>query len=65
MALNVSWKQHIPNIQLYGELSPVSTKYNKDECGSLGIVSDTVMELPTNLSCGSQRMGMQTGEGKR
>ena len=65
MALNISWKQHIPNIQLYGELSPVSTKYNKDERGSLGIVSDTVMELPTNLSCGSQRMGMQTGEGKR
>ena len=26
MALNVSWKQHIPNIQLYGELLPVSTK---------------------------------------
>ena len=26
MALNVSWKQHIPNIQLYGELPPVSTK---------------------------------------
>ena len=26
MALNVSWKQHITNIQLYGELPPVSTK---------------------------------------
>ena len=26
VALNVSWKQHIPNIQLYGELPPVSTK---------------------------------------
>ena len=26
MALNVSWKQLIPNIQLYGELPPVSTK---------------------------------------
>ena len=26
MALNVSWKQYIPNIQLYGELPPVSTK---------------------------------------
>ena len=26
MALNVSWKQHIPNIQLYVELPPVSTK---------------------------------------
>ena len=26
MALNVSWKQHTPNIQLYGELPPVSTK---------------------------------------
>ena len=26
MALNVSWKQHITNIQLYGELSPVYTK---------------------------------------
>ena len=26
MALNVSWKQHIPNIQLYSELPPVSTK---------------------------------------
>ena len=26
MALNVSWKQHIPNIQLYGGLPPVSTK---------------------------------------
>ena len=26
MALNVSWKQHIPNIQLYGELPPVSIK---------------------------------------
>ena len=26
MILNVSWKQHIHNIQLYGELPPVSTK---------------------------------------
>ena len=26
MALNVSWKQHIPNIQLYGELPSISTK---------------------------------------
>ena len=26
MALNISWKQHITNIQLYGELPPVSTK---------------------------------------
>ena len=26
MALSVSWKQHIPNTQLYGELPPVSTK---------------------------------------
>ena len=26
MALNVSWKQHIPNIQLYSKLPPVSTK---------------------------------------
>ena len=26
MALNVSWKQHMPNIQLYGELPPGSTK---------------------------------------
>ena len=26
MALNVSWKQHKPNILLYGELPPVSTK---------------------------------------
>ena len=26
MALNVSWKQHITNIQLYSELPPVSTK---------------------------------------
>ena len=26
MALNVSWKQHIPNIQQYGELPPLSTK---------------------------------------
>ena len=26
MALNVSWKQHIPNIQRYGELLQVSTK---------------------------------------
>ena len=40
-------------------------KYNKEECGSLGIVSDTMMKSPTNLSCGSQRMGMQTGEGKQ
>ena len=40
-------------------------KYNKEECDSLGIVSDTMMKSPTNLSCGSQRMGMQTGEGKK
>ena len=40
-------------------------KYNKEECGSLGIVSDTKMKSPTNLSCGSQRMDMQTGEGKQ
>ena len=26
MAINVSWKQHIPNIHLDGELPPVSTK---------------------------------------
>ena len=39
-------------------------KYNKEECGSLGIVSDTMMKSPTSLSCGSQRMDMQTGEGK-
>ena len=24
-------------------------KYNKEECGSLGIVSDTMMKSPTNL----------------
>ena len=39
-------------------------KYNKEKCGSLGIVSDTMMKSPTNLSCGSQRMGMETGEVK-
>ena len=40
-------------------------KYNKEECGSLGIVSDTMMKSPTNLSCGSQRIGKRgTGEGK-
>ena len=33
-------------------------KDNKEECGSLGIVSDTMMKSPINLSCGSQRMGM-------
>ena len=26
LIINVSWKQHITNIQLYGELPPVSTK---------------------------------------
>ncbi len=31
-------------------------KYNKEECGSLGIVSDTTIKSPTNLSCGSQRI---------
>ena len=40
-------------------------KCNKEECGSLGIVSDTMMKSPTNLSCGSQRMDMQTGEDKK
>ena len=39
-------------------------KCNKEECGSPGIVSDT-MKSPTNLSCGNQRMGMQTGEDKK
>ena len=34
-------------------------KKNKEECGSLGIVSDTMMKSPTNMSCGSQRMDMQ------
>ena len=41
------------------------SKYNKEECGSLGIGSDTVMKSPTHLSCGSQLMDMQTGEGKK
>ena len=40
-------------------------KCNREECYSLGIVSDTMMKSPTNLSCGSQRMGMQTGEDKK
>ena len=30
-------------------------KYNREECGSLGIVSGTMTKLPTSLSCGSQR----------
>ena len=46
----------------YREYPP---KYNKEECGSLGIVSDTMMKSPKNLFCGSQRMDMQTGEGKQ
>ena len=40
-------------------------KYNKEDCGSLSIVLDTMMKSPTKLSCGSQRMDMQTGEGKQ
>ena len=40
-------------------------KYNKEEYSSLGIVSDTMMKSPTNLSRGSQRMDLQTREGKK
>ena len=43
----------------------ITASINKEECRSLGIVSDTMMKSPTNLSCGSQRMDMQTGEGKQ
>ena len=35
-------------------------KCHREECGSLGIVLDTRMKSPTNLSCGSQRMDIRT-----
>ena len=43
----------------------VTFSIKEEECGSLGIVPDTMMKSPTNLSCGSQRMDMQTGEEKK
>ena len=40
-------------------------KYNREECGSLGIVSDTMTKSPTSLPGGNQRMGTQTGDDKK
>ena len=65
MALNVSWKQHITNIQLYGELPPVSTKVQQRRMRLAGhcvrhedeVANKLVLWQPTN---GHANRGRQT-----
>ena len=65
MALNVSWKQHIPNIQLYGELPPASTKVQQRRMRLVGhcvrhddeVANKLVLRQPTD---GHANRGRQT-----
>ena len=60
MALNVSFKQHIPNIQLYGELPPVSTTVQQRRMRLAGHCvrhDDEVLWQPTD---GHANRGRQT-----
>ena len=64
MALNVSWKQHITNIQLYGELPPVSTKVQQRRMQLAGhcVANKLVLWKPTDghANRGRQKLLMLT-----
>ena len=72
MALNVSWKLHIPNIQLYGELPPVSTKVQQRRMRLAGhgvrhddeVANKLVLWQPMDGHANRERQKMTEGAGR-